>query len=177
GDDGVAAFSVTCYLAPVVFMIYAAISQSAQPMLSYSFGAGDFARVGKVLRLISVLSVAAGVVMALGLSIFCKPVLSIFLDRGSSAFDMCAYGFPLFTVGFAFMAVNITFIGYAQSVKKSILSAVLTTLRGMILPSLTFILMPMLWGVNGLWLAVPAAELFITLAIVALWGLGIFHLR
>lgn len=177
GDDGVAAFSVTCYLAPVVFMIYAAISQSAQPMLSYSFGAGDFARVGKVLRLISALSVAAGVIMALGLSVFCEPVLSIFLDRGSSAFDMCAYGFPLFTVGFAFMAVNITFIGYAQSVKKSILSAVLTTLRGMILPSLTFIVLPMILGVNGLWLAVPAAELFISLAIVALWGLGIFRLR
>lgn len=39
GEDGVAAFSIACYFFPIIFMVYNAIGQSAQPILSYNFGA------------------------------------------------------------------------------------------------------------------------------------------
>ena len=39
GEDGVAAFSIACYFFPIIFMVYNAIAQSAQPIISYNFGA------------------------------------------------------------------------------------------------------------------------------------------
>ena len=45
GEDGVAAFSVACYLYPIVFMVYNAVAQSAQPIISFNYGAGNRYRV------------------------------------------------------------------------------------------------------------------------------------
>ena len=51
GEDGVAAFSIACYFFPIIFMVYNAIAQSAQPIISYNFGAGQPDRVRKALHL------------------------------------------------------------------------------------------------------------------------------
>ena len=37
-EDGVAAFSIACYFFPIIFMVYNAIAQSAQPIISYNYG-------------------------------------------------------------------------------------------------------------------------------------------
>ena len=177
GEDGVAAFSVTCYLIPVVFMVYAAISQSAQPIISYNYGAGNRERVRKTFRLAVTVAALFGLSMTLLMSLPAGIVVSLFLKEGSGAYNLCVGGFPLYTTGFVFMAVALTVIGYAQSVEKSALATVLTVLRGMLLPVTTLIVMPYLFGVTGLWLAVPVAELITTVIIAVSSWCGAFRLK
>lgn len=62
GEDGVAAFSIACYFFPIIFMVYNAIGQSAQPILSYNFGAGDTMRVRSAFRLALGTAVTCGLV-------------------------------------------------------------------------------------------------------------------
>ena len=50
GEDGVAAFSIACYFFPIIFMLYNSIAQSAQPILSYNYGANLKSRVKETLR-------------------------------------------------------------------------------------------------------------------------------
>ena len=40
GEEGVAAYAIACYLFPVVFSISNAVAQSAQPVISFNYGAG-----------------------------------------------------------------------------------------------------------------------------------------
>ena len=56
-EDGVAAFSIACYFFPIIFMVYNAIAQSAQPIISYNFGANNPERVRKGFRLLLLSSV------------------------------------------------------------------------------------------------------------------------
>lgn len=51
GEDGVAAYAIACYLFPVVFSISNAVAQSAQPIISYNYGARQAARVRQALRI------------------------------------------------------------------------------------------------------------------------------
>ena len=44
GKDGVAAYSIACYIFPIIFMVYNGIIQSAQPIISYNYGAGPMRR-------------------------------------------------------------------------------------------------------------------------------------
>ena len=44
GADGVAAYSVICYLFPIIFMVFNATVQSAQPIISYNYGCGQMKR-------------------------------------------------------------------------------------------------------------------------------------
>ena len=51
GTDGVAAYSIVCYLFPIIFMVFNAMVQSAQPIVSYNYGCGQLLRSNKALRL------------------------------------------------------------------------------------------------------------------------------
>lgn len=177
GEDGVAAYSVTCYLIPVVFMVYSAISQSAQPIISYNFGAGNYNRVKNTFRLVVLSSLLFGIVVTALMIIFVRPVVSVFLSEGSVAYDLCVEGFPIYAAGFVFLAVGLTVIGYFQSVEKSLPATVLTLSRGMALPVAAFLILPEMVGHIGIWLAVPVAELLTVVLIVIFAVAGVFRLR
>ena len=63
GEDGVAAYSIACYFFPIIFMVYNAIAQSAQPILSYNFGQGNSGRVNNAFRLALFSAVGFGAVV------------------------------------------------------------------------------------------------------------------
>lgn len=62
-EDGVAAFSVACYLFPMIFMFGNAIAQTALPIVSYNYGKGNQDRIRQTLHISAGLSVGLGLVM------------------------------------------------------------------------------------------------------------------
>lgn len=167
GEDGVAAYSVGCYLFPLIFSISNAVAQSAQPIVSFNYGAERPERVSQALRL----SLATGAICGLMVSAFMwigsRPLAAIFLATDSAAYGYAVHGLPLLGLCAIFFSLNIVMIGYYQSVEKAVRSTVYTLLRGIIFLVPAFIVLPDLAGVDGLWLAIPAAEV-LTLAAIAL---------
>lgn len=170
GEQGVAAYSIACYLFPVVFSIANAVAQSAQPIISFNYGANKQERVKRALRLALFTAVLCGVIVAAGLSLGAEAIVYAFLTPEEPAFDMAVNGLPLFASCSLFFAVNITFIGYYQSLEKAAISIVYTLLRGMVLLVPAFIWLPDMLGNNGLWLAIPAAELLTCIIISSLFA-------
>lgn len=167
GKDGVAAFSIACYTFPIIFMIYSGIIQAAQPIISYNHGARNRRRVQDTLLLALKTSGICGLLFFLANCFFNHQVISLFLRADSPAYAIASGGLPYFAAGYLFFGLNITAIGYYQSIEKGRLAARLTILRGIILLTACFLLLPPLLGVRGIWLALPAAEL-ITLFIILL---------
>ena len=167
GEDGVAAYSVGCYLFPLIFSISNAVAQSAQPIVSFNYGAERPERVSQALRL----SLATGAICGLMVSAFMwigsRPMAAIFLATDSAPYGYAVHGLPLLGLCAIFFSLNIVMIGYYQSVEKAVRSTVYTLLRGIIFLVPAFIVLPDLAGVDGLWLAIPAAEV-LTLAAIAL---------
>lgn len=167
GEDGVAAYSVGCYLFPLIFSISNAVAQSAQPIVSFNYGAERPERVSQALRL----SLATGAICGLMVSAFMwigsRPMAAIFLATDSAAYGYAVHGLPLLGLCAIFFSLNIVMIGYYQSVEKAVRSTVYTLLRGIIFLVPAFIVLPDLAGGDGLWLAIPAAEV-LTFAAIAL---------
>lgn len=165
GEAGVAAYAVSCYLFPLVFSISNAVAQSAQPIISYNYGAHNDARVSRTLRVSVVTAVICGIIIAVSLWPGAPAVAGMFLRPEETAYSLAVDGLPLFASCAIFFAVNIAFIGYYQSIEKALVSTVYTLLRGVVLLVPCFIFLPELIGVPGLWLAIPAAE-FLTCVII-----------
>lgn len=159
GEDGIAAYSVICYLFPVVYMVYSAVSTSAQPIISFNYGAGETARVRYTFRHSVVVSLAFGMVVTLVFCLFAPTIISVFLQSDAGAFPLAVKGLPLYALGFIFEAYNISAIGYYQSTEQAFFSTSLMLLRGIVLLVPAFILLPLWLGTAGLWLAVPLTEL------------------
>lgn len=68
--------------------------------------------------------------------------------------------------------INVVTIGYYQSIERGRLATGLTVLRGIVLMAFCFLVLPRLAGVAGIWLAVPAAELAVTLLLLVLLRIG-----
>lgn len=168
GTDGVAAYSIVCYLFPIIFMVFNAMVQSAQPIISYNYGCGQIARSNKALRL----SVTSAVIFALMISglfvYFSGDIVSLFLpDRESHAWQYAVAGLPLFAVDYIFFGINVIAIGYYASIERINRAMRLTLLRG-VLPVLFFFVLPLLFGVTGIWLAVAAGDMTAVAIIVIL---------
>lgn len=177
GEDGVAAFSIACYFFPIIFMVYNAIAQSAQPIISYNFGAGQPDRVRKALHLAIRTALICGISFFI-ITVLCRQnIVSLFIDRSYAAFDIAVNGIPYFGVGFIFFAFNMVGIGYYQSVERGQRATIITLLRGVVFMLIGFLVLPKILGVPGIWLAVPFAELLTMLYIIGIYFKDRFIVR
>lgn len=158
-EDGVAAFSVACYIFPFIFMTGNAIAQSAQPIVSFNHGAGAKHRVREALRVALKTGVAAGIVVALGIDLFTPQVVAVFIDaENANAARIATSGIPWLSICFVPYLLNVVLIGYYQSVEEAKKATFFAVLRGMVLLIPCFLLLPMLIGDLGMWLAMPVSE-------------------
>lgn len=177
GEDGVAAYSIACYFFPIVFMVYNAVAQSAQPILSYNYGVGHRDRVRAAFRLALITVVSCGLLVFILTLLFAHPITEMFISSEYPAHHIAAEGLPLFASGFVFFGINIVSIGYFQSVERDRPAMAVTLLRGFVLVLICFAVLPLCWGVPGIWLAVPVSELLTFLFVLTIycWGIQKTH--
>ena len=158
GDAGVGAFGIACYYAPFVFMIGNAIAQSAQPIISYNFGAARPDRVAQAQRIALLTAVACGLTVTAAFVCFPETLVGLFVESRDAAAQIATAGFPLFALGFVCFVANLTVIGYYQSLERVRPATVFALLRGALLLVPSFLLLPRAIGTDGIWLAMPLSE-------------------
>lgn len=168
GADGVASYSIICYLFPVIFMVFNAMIQAAQPIISYNYGCGQIERSNKVAKLSLVYALVFGLFITVLFSCFADTIISMFLpDKTGNAYQYAHSGLPLFALDYVFFGINVIAIGYYSSIERVKRAISLTVLRG-ILPVIFFFTLPKMFGVAGIWLSVGAGDFVTTLIIVTL---------
>lgn len=166
GDAGVGAFGVSCYYLPFVFMIGNAIVQSAQPIISFNFGKGSLGRVRDAFRVSVIAAVVCGAVSTTAFMFFPWLLVGLFLSSADAAARIAIEGFPYYGMAFIFFILNLTIIGYYQSLKRIRPATVFALMRGFVLMVPSFLLLPELLGTPGVWMALPSSEIQTFLCIV-----------
>ncbi len=170
GDTAVAAFSVVCYLMPILFMVYDAVAMAAQPVQSYNYGTGDFSRVRKAFRVAITTGVCYALLIVLCGTLLAPGVVYLFIDPADPANQLAIKGLRLSSIAFVPMAVNIIVMSYFQSVERVAPAVVISLLRGIVLMLTCMFTLSHFWGIDGAWLAIPASEtltMLVTLTLLA----------
>ncbi len=164
-DDGVGAFGIACYYAPFFFMVGNAIAQSAQPIISYNYGVDRWDNIRKARKLLINTSFLFGILVTILFVFFPTQLVALFVDPTDNAGVIAIEGFPYFATGIVFFILNVAIVGYYQSVELVRKATFLVFLRGLIFLVPCFVVLPMVFGVKGIWLAMPVAEM-LTLFVV-----------
>lgn len=172
GTDGVAAFGVACYYCPFFFMIGNAIAQSAQPIISYNFGIGRWDRIKTTERIAIITALCFGAAVLLMFVSIPDVMTGLFLDPHVAAARYAIEGLPIFAACVIFFIFNVTAIGYFQSVEAVKPSVWFALCRGVLFLVPSFVLMPIVAGNTGIWLAVAVSELATTLCILTYYLRG-----
>ncbi|MDE6556910.1 MAG: MATE family efflux transporter [Duncaniella sp.] len=168
GDAGVAAYSIACYLFPLMFMMSNAVAQSAQPIISFNFGNHASGRVTAAFRLSLRVALLCGAIVTTCIFFLSEGIVGLFIPVDSEAGSLATGGLPIFSFCAIFFALNIAFIGYYQSVGKAVRAMTYTLLRGVILLVPLFFVLPTVFPGWGIWAAIPASELLTFLIILSL---------
>lgn len=166
GDAGVGAYGVACYYLPFVFMFGGSIAQSLQPIASYNFGLGRNDRVVEAFAISCRTGVLASLFSIIAFTMFARYLVTLFIDGNDPAADIAIAGFPYFAVGFLFYITNLVAIGFLQSIKRVAPSVLFSFLRGMIFLIPSYCIMPQIFGIKGIWLAMPVSEIATFLVVV-----------
>lgn len=157
-EDGVAAFSVACYVCPMIFMFGNAIAESSLPIVSYNYGLGRQKRISQTLRLSLWLACGLGFGMTVIGILLAPQIADLFIPKSSPANTIAAAGMPYFLLTCFPATLNLVFIGYLQSLEHYRPATMFTLPRGYLLIAPAFILLPFFMGTKGLWLAQPVCE-------------------
>lgn len=168
GDPGVAAFSVVCYLFPVVFMVNNSMGQAAQPIISYNYGLQRSDRTRLALNVSMRTALIYGVVIVLVSLLGAEWVVRMFLSPEDQAYPLAVSGLRLFSAGFIPFAVNVIAMSYFQSIERPKAATAITILRSFVFMGAAFLILPRLLGLKGAWLAVPVSEILTMLVVLLL---------
>ena len=159
GEDGVAAVTIIMYVLMFASSLYTGYSYGVAPMLSFYYGEQNREKLKKlvglsmkVIAVISVITAAASFVMT-------RPLVSVFARTDNPVYNLAVTGNRICTAALFFIGFNIFASGMFTALSNGIVSAVLAFSRSFVFMLITMIVLPLLLGVNGIWLATPAAEL------------------
>lgn len=159
GENGVAAITIIIYSQFLLTTLYIGFSMGVAPVISYNYGGKNHQRLKKVFRicLLFVVTVSA---LIFAISIFLGSYLvNIFSSRGTPVYDIARNGFLIFSFSFLCCGINIFTSAVFTALSNGKISAIISFLRTFGLITILLLTLPRILGVNGVWLAVPIAEL------------------
>lgn len=158
GENGVAAMSIIIYIYYFFIAVYFGIAVGIGPMISYNFGAKNKEKIKESLKHSFVTIGWSSIVIFLISIIGGKYIISIFTND-LEVYTIATSGIKLFSYGFLIIGTNIFMSGYFTAIGNGQVSAIISILRSLVFVVATITILPKFIGLNGIWLAIPIAEL------------------
>lgn len=165
GELGVAAFTVISYLTYIGANILLGLSDGIGSIISYNYGSGQTKRIKQVLVLTAITATIIGLTIFVAIFCFGSNLIHIFLNvENSEILNFAVMGAKIYAFAFLISGLNIIASGFFTAISSPGKSAIIALNKNLIWISMGIIILPQFFGIQGIWLAVPIAEL-ITLSL------------
>lgn len=158
GEDGVAAITIIIYSQFMLSTLYIGFSMGVAPIIGYHYGSGDKEKQKRVFGICVRFIVISSIVVFLSAFIGGGWIVQLFADVYSNVYEITSKGFQIFSWSFLFCGVNIFVSAAFTALSNGKVSAMLSFLRTFIFLTAFILFLPKIFGVNGVWFAVPLAE-------------------
>ena len=151
GSDGVAAAAIILSAQTILSAGYAGYVQGIAPVVSYHFGAENFSELKRLTR--AALKTVAGMSLLTFAIAFAlaRPIALLFAKNSAPVTEMAVRGTYIFAAAFLLMGFNLFASGFFTALNDGKTSASLSLFRTLISLLLPLLILPRLWGVDGVW--------------------------
>lgn len=159
GENGIAAFGVIMYVSFIFAAIFFGYSMGCAPIISYQYGAGNHKELKNMFKKSMVIMTAKGVVMLFLVILTAAPLSKIFVGYDPELYQMTVHAFKIFAVSFLLMGISTFASAFFTALNDGRVSAIIAFLRTLVFNVLTILILPLLFGLNGVWWAIVVAEI------------------
>ena len=157
GEDGVAAVTIIMYIYYFFIAFYMGIAVATAPVVSYNLGARNYEKIKETTDYSFITIIVSSILITAISLLFGKQIIHLFVDDGH-VFNLTWDALKLFSLVFLFIGYNVFISGYFTALGNGFLSALVSSLRSLILVVIFLILLPKVIDVSGIWLAMPLSE-------------------
>lgn len=171
----VGAYAIIGYIVTVYYLVAEGIANGMQPLASFNYGARHFDNIRKLLKAAMSIAVLGGIGFVILLNLFPFQVVSIFNSDDTQLIEGAVTGihlhmFALFLDGFLVVAA-----AFYQSVNRGS-KAMFVTIGNMLVQLPFLYMMPKLFGITGVWIALPISNIALSLVVLVLLWRDVRHL-
>lgn len=159
GNKGIVSYTVISYVNTLALNSMAGISQGAQPLVSFHYGAGEQKKYRKLFRYSFTAACISAAVFLIIAQLMPGAVVGLFL--GNSDPELSAYSVSalrMYGLSFALVGFNVVTAGFFTAIERPVYSVIISSARSFVLLSACLIAMTALLGENGIWLSTVVSE-------------------
>ncbi len=158
GENGVAAYGVIMYAGFIFAAIYIGYSIGIAPIIGYHYGAEHKDELKNLLKKSLIIMSIVGVILTLFTEILARPLSSIFVGYDPELLELTTNGMRLYGLSFLVSGLNVFASSFFTSLNNGLISALISFVRTLLLQIVTILVLPLILGINGVWLSVAIAE-------------------
>lgn len=159
GEDGIAAYGVVMYVNLIFMAIFIGYSIGSAPLIGFNHGAQNHKELKNVTAKSFVILAVSSVVMTGAAILLAKPLSAIFVGYDKALMEMTVRGFAIYSLSFLLCGFNIFGSSMFTALNNGLISALISFLRTLVFQIAAVLLLPLVWGLDGIWFSVAAAEL------------------
>ena len=169
GANGVSAYGIIMYLGFIFAAIFIGYNMGVSQIIAYNYGAGNKPELRSLLKKSLVIIGLVGVVITALAELSADVIADIFVGYDAELRDLTAYATRVYMLSFLICGFNMFCSAWFTSLNNGIISAIGAFVRTLVFEFACVFILPMLFGIEGIWVAVNVAELlslFLTISLI-----------
>lgn len=158
GENGVSAYGVIMYVSFVFVAIYIGYSMGVAPIIGFNYGSGNTSELHNIFKKSIIILTLTNITMFITAEILTVLMAKMFVGYNQTLNELTVHGMRIYSVAFLVMGFNVFASAFFTALSNGKISAIISMTRTLILQLLMIYIMPMLFGVDGLWAVVIAVE-------------------
>ena len=163
GEDGVAAYGAIMYVVFVFNAINIGYSMGHAPIVSYNYGANNTSELQNIFKKSIQILLTTGVFMIVFSELLSSPIVKLFASYDKTLYEVTLHGFRVYVISFLLTGVNMWGSAFFTALNNGRASAILSFFRTFLFQVSCVILLPMLFGIDGIWFSIVLAETLSTI--------------
>lgn len=159
GENGVAAYGVIMYVNFIFIAIFLGYAYGSAPIVAFNYGARRTEELQNVLKKSLKLILGTGISLFLIATVFADVLSGLFVGYDAELYRLTVRGFHLYAISFLLCGFNIYGSSFFTALNNGVVSAAISFLRTVVFEVAAILILPVFFGVDGIWCAITVAEL------------------
>ena len=159
GEKGVAAYGVLMYLNFIFASIFFGFSIGTAGPISFNYGAENTKELKSLFKKCCNILFTFGICMFILAEILAAPLSKSFVGYDKELYELALSGFRIFAFSFLLCYIPIFGSSFFTALNNGLISFLISFIRTMIFQVASVMILPIFFGITGIWLSIVLAEL------------------
>jgi len=159
GQDGVAVYAILMYIGFVYASAFIGFNLAVSPVISFNYGAQNHSELKNLLRKSLVLMFVVGTLLTILSEVLSNPMAGLFVSYDPQLKALTAHAIRLYMLSFMICGLNMFVSAFFTALNNGLVSAAAAFTRTLVFELGAIFALPLLLGLDGVWLAVDLADI------------------